>query len=263
MDGAMSNVTGVLAGRTALVTGAGAGVGRGIALALAAAGAQVIVVVRRATTGEETAALIAHEGGRAISVQADVTQRVDLDRAIAVAVREFGGLDIVVHNASSGLSGMPAALEAISDETWDAQAAVTFDGALHCAQSALPHLKQSGRGRFVMLGSAFGMHGAAMNPVYASLKGGVRGFVKALAREWGDFGITVNAINPSAATDPSETYFAQFPQLKAEFLKNFSIKRMGTPREDIGGAVVALCSDACGYVTAQTIQVDGGLYTAT
>jgi 3-oxoacyl-[acyl-carrier protein] reductase len=113
-----------------------------------------------------------------------------------------------------------------------------------------------------MLGSCFGLHGAAMNPIYAALKGGDRGFVKALAREWGPDGITVNAIEPAAVTEPAEVFFNQYPEMRAKYLGNFPMRRMGRPREDIGRAVAALCGDDFGFVTAQSIQVDGGLYTA-
>lgn len=251
-----------LRGRTALVTGAGAGIGRGIALALAAAGCQVIIAVRRQHTGLETAALISAENGDAWVAQCDVTQEVDVVRAVEQGVREFGGLDIVVHNANAAESAHPAALETVTPEDFLCQSRVTWDGAFWLARSALPYLKKSPAGRFILLGSAFGLHGAAFNPIYAGLKGGVRGLAKSLAREWGPHGITVNAIQPAAATQPTEVFFNQYPDLRAAYLKNFPLGRMGRPREDIGGAVVALCSEDCGFITAQSIQVDGGLYTA-
>jgi 3-oxoacyl-[acyl-carrier protein] reductase len=251
-----------LAGRTALVTGAGGGIGRGIALALASAGAKVTVAVRRKTTGEETAALIRTEGGKVLVVEADVAQQAHVQSAIAGCVAEFGGLDIVIHNANAADSAHPVALEDVTDEQWHSQARVSWDGALWLAQAALAHLQLSRAGRFILLGSAFGLHGAGFNPVYAALKGGIRGFTKALAREWGPFGITVNAIQPAAATEPAEVFFSQYPQIRAAFMRNFPLGRMGHPREDIGRAVVAICTDEFGFITAQSIQVDGGLYTA-
>src|SRR5262245_21583049 len=107
MDGAVTASPKLLANRTALVTGAGGGVGRGIALALAAAGASVAIAVRRGATGDETVRLIEKEGGAAISVEADVSRHMDVERAVVSAAQRFGGLDIMVHNASSGLSGIP------------------------------------------------------------------------------------------------------------------------------------------------------------
>jgi 3-oxoacyl-[acyl-carrier protein] reductase len=252
-----------LDGRSVLISGAGTGIGRGLAQAFAAAGAQVVVTARRRDTGRATLDLIEAEGGRGLAVEMDVTRRDQVDAAVAATLARYGRLDIVIHNANAGNdSALPVALEDITDALWDRQAQVAWDGAFHLAQASFAALKASGQGRFVMLGSAFGLHGAAMNPVYSSLKGGDRGFVKALAREWGPHGITVNAIEPAAITEPTEVFFNQYPAVKARYLGNFSMRRMGDPRHDIGRAVVAMCSSDFGYVTAQSIQIDGGLYTA-
>ena len=198
---------GRLRGRTAVVTGAGGGIGRGIALALAAEGANVVIAARRLLTGEQTAAMIRAEQGEALALQCDVAEQQQVAATIAAAVAAYGALDIVVHNANASDSAMPIALEAVTDENWQAQAAVAWDAAFFLAQAAHLHLKESGRGRFIVLGSCFGLHGAAMNPIYAALKGGDRGLVKALAREWGADGITVNAVEPAAATEPTEVFF--------------------------------------------------------
>ena len=255
--------SGMLAGRVAFVTGAGGGIGRGIAQALAAAGAAVAVTGRRRSTCDDTVRMIEAEGGNAIALEVDVGEAMLVQRGVEATVQRWGRLDILVQNANAGMdSAVPVALEAITEEDWYRQARVAWDGNLHCAQAALPHLKASGRGRFIVLGSAFGLHGAAMNPVYSALKGGDRGFVKSLAREWGVHGITVNAIEPAAATEPTEVFFAQNPAVREAYLRMFPLGRMGAPRHDIGRAVVALCSDLMGYVSGQNLPVDGGLYTA-
>jgi 3-oxoacyl-[acyl-carrier protein] reductase len=253
---------GLLDGRVALVTGAGGGIGRGIALAMAAAGANVAVTGRRMSNCEDTLRLIDAEGGSAIALEMDVSDEQAVREAIGQTVAQWGRLDILVQNANAGDSAYPIALESITEDDWYRQARVAWDGTLHCAQAALPHLKASGQGRFIVLGSAFGLHGAAMNPVYSALKGGDRGFVKSLAREWGPHGITVNAIEPAAATEPTEAFFAQNPAVRDAYLRMFPLGRMGAPRGDIGRAVVALASDLMGYVNGQNLPVDGGLYTA-
>ncbi len=253
----------LLSGRVAIVTGAGAGIGRGIAQALAAAGAHVAVTGRRLGPCDETLRLIDDEGGSAIALEVDVSDRAAVDRAVDAVVSRWGRLDIVVQNANAGGdSAHPIALEEITEADWSRQARVAWDGNFHCAQAALPHLKVNGQGRFIVLGSAFGLHGAAMNPIYSALKGGDRGFVKSLAREWGPHGITVNAIEPAALTAPAEAFFAQNPAVGDMFISMFPLGRMGEPRNDIGRAVVALCSDMMGYVSGQNLPVDGGLYTA-
>jgi NAD(P)-dependent dehydrogenase (short-subunit alcohol dehydrogenase family) len=261
MDGAMSANT-LLSGRTAIVSGAGGGIGRGIAQALAASGANVVIAARRAATGDATMDLIARAGGRAISVQTDVAQRGDVERAIAAALSAFGGLDIVVHNASSGLSAVPAKCEEIDDAGWNEQAGTALDAAFHLARASFRHLRDTGRGRFIVLSSAQALHGGAMNPAYAALKSAQRGFVKALAREWGPSNILVNGIAPAAETDATKAHFERHPHLRAQIYATIPLRRMGEMREDIGGAIVALCSDQMRFVTGQMIPVDGGTYTA-
>jgi 3-oxoacyl-[acyl-carrier protein] reductase len=267
MDGAMNANAGLrlLDGRTAIVTGAGGGIGRGLALALAAAGANVVVAARRAQTGDETCALIEAEGGSAFAIAGDVAERAQVDRIVGAALQRYGTLDIVIHNASSALSSVSTPCETISDEVFDAQYGVALDAAFHLAQAAFEPLRASaahGRARFVILSSAQALHGGAMNPVYAAVKSAQRGMAKALAREWGPHGITVNTIAPAAETDATKVYFERNPQIRSQITGTIALRRMGDMREDIGGAVVALCSDLMRFVTGQTLPVDGGAYTA-
>jgi NAD(P)-dependent dehydrogenase (short-subunit alcohol dehydrogenase family) len=181
---------------------------------------------------------------------------------IAQSVAAFGGLDIVIHNASSGLSGKSTQLEAIDDAMWDEQSGVGLEAAFYLARAAFPHLRDTGRGRFLMLSSSQGLHGGAMNPAYPAVKNAQRGFVKALAREWGPYNILVNAIAPAALTEPAKLYLENNPEFKAGIEDNFPLQRLGDSRDDIGSAVVAMCSDYWRYVTSLTIPVDGGNYTA-
>lgn len=252
----------LLNGRTAIVTGAGGGIGRGLALALAAEGANVVIAARRASTGDETLALVEAAGGRAVCVQTDVALRAEVQRAVAAAVQTYGGLDIVVHNASSGQSSVPTKCEEIDDARWDEQYTIAIDAAFHLAQASFDHLRASAHGRFIILSSAQALHGGAMNPIYASIKSAQRGMVKALAREWGPAGIAVNAIAPASETDASKAYFERHPQFRAQIMATIPLRRMGDMQLDIGGAIVALCSEHMRFVTGQTIPVDGGAYTA-
>jgi NAD(P)-dependent dehydrogenase (short-subunit alcohol dehydrogenase family) len=252
----------LLQGRIAIVTGAGGGIGRGLAQALAAAGANVVIAARRASTGDETRALIDAEGGSAISVQTDVARRADVEAAVKAAITTFGGLDIVVHNASSGQSSVPTKCEEIDDARWDEQYAIALDAAFYLAQASFAHLRDTGRGRFIILSSAQALHGGAMNPIYASVKNAQRGMVKALAREWGPHNITVNGIAPAAETDATKAHFERHPQLRQQILSVIPLRRLGDMRDDIGGAIVALCSEHMRFVTGQVIPVDGGAYTA-
>ncbi|QGZ96157.1 SDR family NAD(P)-dependent oxidoreductase [Terricaulis silvestris] len=257
-----SNSRGVLNGRVAIVTGAGGGIGRGLACALALAGARVVIAARRRSTGEETAELVCADGGEALVVETDVAQRPAIDALIEGSVAAYGGIDIVIHNASSALSGKAFALEDVNDENWDEQCGTALGAAFHLAQASFPHLRDSGRGRFIIFTSSQGLHGGAMNPVYAATKNAQRGFAKALAREWGPHGITVNAVAPAALTDGARHYLARDPERSAQALASFPLGRMGDMRDDIGAMVVAMCSDYWRYVTGQVINADGGYYTA-
>ena len=252
----------LLHGRTAIVTGAGGGVGRGIAQALAAAGANVVIAARRASTGNETLALIQAGGGSAIVVETDVAQRSAVEAAVAATLAAFGGLDIVVHNAASGASGRPTKCEEITDADWDEQAAIALDAGFYLARASFAPLCDSGRGRFIILSSAQALHGGAMNPIYASVKSAQRGMAKALAREWGPHDITVNAVAPAAETDAAKLYFERNPQIRDRIMSLVPMRRLGDAQADIGGAIVALCSDHMRFVTGQTLPVDGGAYTA-
>ena len=253
---------GLLKGRTAIVTGAGGGIGRGLACALGLAGANVVIAARRAETGEETAELVRQDGGTALAVETDVSDRAAVDRMVAAAVGAFGGVDIAIHNASSGLSGRSFKLEEITDPDWDEQVGVALGAAFHLAQATFPYLRDTGRGRFIVFNSSQGLHGGAMNPVYAATKSAQRGFVKALAREWGPYDIVVNAVAPAALTDAAKVYLESDPERSRKAMASFPLGRMGDMRDDIGAAVVALSSDYWRYVTGLTVPVDGGYYTA-
>jgi NAD(P)-dependent dehydrogenase (short-subunit alcohol dehydrogenase family) len=256
-----TSTAGLLAGRVAIVTGASGGVGRGLARALALAGARIVVAARSPASGAETVAQIEAEGGQGLFVATDVCDADAVRRTVEASVQAFGGLDIVVHNAASTLA-KPTPLEDIDDALWAEQAGVSLDALHHLAHAALPHLRDTGRGRFLVLSSAQGQHGGAMNPAYTALKAAQRGFVKALAREWGPHDIVVNALAPAALTDAARTYLKADPERTREAMKSFPLGRMGDMRDDIGPAAVAMCSDLWRYVTGQTVNVDGGYYTA-
>jgi len=248
-----------LNGRVALITGAGSGLGRGIALALADAGAQVVIAARRRVTGDETAALIEREGGKVLSIEADVSVRADVERSIAAALRAYGALHIVVHNAASGLSGIPARLADISEEQWQEQRRVSLDGLFFLARASYLHLRGHGRGRLIVLASAQGVTGGSMNPAYTAVKSGQRGFIRALAREWGVHGITVNAILPAGLTDAAKAHLERNPALRELIKKQNPMGHLGDPRHEIGAAVVGLASDAGRYINGQSVAVDGGI----
>ena len=222
----------LLNNKVAMVTGAGQGVGEGIARALAYAGAAVMIAARRANNGVPAASAIQQHGGTAAFVRCDVTNRAAVDTAVAATVDRFGGLDVMVHNAVSP-PGPPAPIQDIADSLIEAQIATAVTATFHCAQASLRHLRERG-GSLILLTSAAGIEGSANLPLYATVKGAQRGILKSLAREWGPFGVRVNAIAPVAQTRAMTDAFAANPTLQARLNARTPLGRMGDPETDIG-----------------------------
>jgi 3-oxoacyl-[acyl-carrier protein] reductase len=242
-----------------LVTGAGGGVGRGIALACAAQGARV-VVTSRGENGAETVALIEARGDTAEWVRCDVTRRSDVSAAIDSAVTRTGGLDALVHNATSARSSEPVRLEAVDNALWEEHASVSLRAAYYCAVAALPHLAAR-HGRFLLMTSPAGMEGSPTLPVYGIVKGALRGFAKSLAREWGPLGVNVNLVSPLAATPALDQAMTEDPAMEARLAARIPLGRIGDSEADIGPVVAFLLGDGARYITGQTVVVDGGRFT--
>ena len=251
-------VEGLLAGKVAIVTGAGQGVGEGIARSLAASGAAVVIAARRADNGEPAAAAIRERGQQATFVRCDVTDRADVDAAVDAAVDEFGGLDVMVHNAVSP-PGPPRPIQDIDDDTIAAQIGTSTTASFHCAQAAFPQLSARG-GSLILLTSPAGIEGSGNLPLYGTVKGAQRGLLKSLAREWGPHGVRVNAIAPVAWTPAMETATAANPTLEARLVARTPLGRIGSSEDDIGPVAVFLASSLARHVTGQTICADGGRY---
>jgi NAD(P)-dependent dehydrogenase (short-subunit alcohol dehydrogenase family) len=258
----MTGTTTSLKGRTAMITGAGSGIGRAISLSLAARGANVLVTVRRAETGAQTVRLVEAEGGVAKSLEADCANVDAMAQAVAYAQENFGGLDIMIHNAVYGHGSDRDAIETFTDDKLNKMISVSLTGAYNCAHAAFPLLKASKGGRFIGMASTFGLHGVSIDPGYAAIKSGTRAFTKALAREWGPYGITVNCFAPSALSEAAEEWFGANPEIKREYYKKFPMGRIGHPRIDVAEAIAETCGPAFDYMSGQTILLDGGMYTA-
>jgi 3-oxoacyl-[acyl-carrier protein] reductase len=245
--------------KAVLVTGGGAGLGREICLAAAAAGASVVVAAP-GDNGAETAARITAEGGAARWVRTDVTSEADVRAAIAAAVAAYGGVFAVVHNATSRHSSEAVPLAELALDDWDDHVAVSLDGAFHLARAAFPVLRAAA-GRFVLMTSPAGMEGSTALPAYGAVKGGLRGFTKSLALEWGPAGVTVNCVSPLAMTAALELAYERNPVLEPRLRESVPLGRIGDPRTDVAPMILFLLSDGGGYVTGQTFVVDGGRFT--
>lgn len=245
-----------LHGLTALVTGSGAGVGRGIAMALASAGAHVVVATR-SETGLAVAEEITARGHGATWARCDVTDGDAVAGAIQLSLATTGRLDAVVHNATSNASSQPHQLADVDRSVWGDHYSVSLRGAHFCAVSAFPALKKRG-GTFLVMTSPAGIEGSATLPLYATMKGALRGFAKSLAREWAPHGITVNVVSPLAYSPAMTLAISAEPAMEERLARRIPLGRIGDPESDIGSAVAYLIGPAARYVTGQTLGVDGG-----
>ncbi|PJF34796.1 MAG: 3-oxoacyl-[acyl-carrier-protein] reductase [Candidatus Thermofonsia Clade 1 bacterium] len=243
-----------LAGRVAVVTGASRGIGRAIALELARRGAAVVINYNRsAEAAEQVVAAIQSAGGRALAVQADVSQAAQAEALIRAAQTQFGKLDILVNNAGVTRDGL---LLSMKEEDWDSVLTTNLKSAWSCSKAAVRGMIRQRSGRIVNITSVVGISGQAGQTNYSASKAGLIGFTKALAREVASRGITVNAVAPGfITTDMTANLSAE---LMAEIRERIPLARYGTP-EDVAYAVAFLVSDEASYITGQVLTIDGGL----
>lgn len=244
---------GALAGRVALVTGAGGGLGGAICRVLAEMGAAVAAADRE---GKAAAVVddLAACGQRAIALNGDIADRASVAAFTERAAHELGGIDILVNNAAIYLR---RGWQEITEEEWDRVLAVNLKGYFLCARAAFPHLRAGGHGRIINISSITFFAGITHLLDYVSSKGGVIGFTRALAREIGPEGVTVNAIAPGAFPTDAEKIHPNQAEYNRNILDQQSIKRRGKP-EDVAHAVAFLAGDGAEFITGQTLMVDGG-----
>ena len=243
--------------KTVIVTGASGGVGRGIALACAELGWRVWIAARREPEGRAVAGEIDAAGGAGRFVACDVSDPQDVRAAISTVIERDGRLDGVVHNATSGLSPVPVELGDVRLADLEDHAGVALRALYELARASFAALERSG-GALVVTTSEAGFEGKARLPPYAGVKAAQRGFVRALAREWGPAGVRVNAVAPLAATPAMERAFELDPEMGERVLGRLPLRRLGDSTLDIGRAVRFLLSEDARYVTGHTLMVDGG-----
>jgi 3-oxoacyl-[acyl-carrier protein] reductase len=241
-------------GQVAIITGASRGLGRAIALKLAEEGANLLVVARSMAGLEETKKLVETQGGRATVARVDTSNEKDILRMADLAVKELGGIDILVNNAAIGIERKP--FFEISTEEWDRVMTVNVRGYWLCVKAVFPHMKNKQKGKIINITSDTFFTGSHNFAHYVSSKGGIIGLTRALARELGDYGIRINAVAPGFLAN--EAGLALIGGDKSTYdVKPNCIKRVGTS-EDIVGAVMFLASNESDFITGQIIAVNGG-----
>jgi 3-oxoacyl-[acyl-carrier protein] reductase len=266
-----------LSGRVALVTGGSRGLGRADALTLARAGADVVVadllveselsentdrygplatVARQQglVHTEETVEEIRGMGRRALAVRCDVTERAEVDAAVARAVEELGSVDILVNNA--GTLDHAAQFHHQSPELWERDLRVNLTGAFNCAQAAWPHMRERGWGRVINMASVAGTLGGFGQASYSTTKAGLLGLTRTLAMEGARHGITCNAIVPGVIG--TEAFNMANAEMNERIVNRTALKRPGEPQE-IANAIAFLCSDLAAYITGIELNVSGGV----
>jgi 2-hydroxycyclohexanecarboxyl-CoA dehydrogenase len=251
-----------LRGKTALVTGGGRGIGRAIALGLAEEGAEVAVVDILRDNAESVRREIEALGAKGLALEADLTRRGEVTRAVENTVAQWGQIDVLVNNA--GWDRLEPFLES-EEETWDRIIAINFKAVLYVCKAVLPHMVERGGGKVVNIASDAGRVGSMGEAVYAGTKGAIIAFSKTLAREMARHRITVNVVCPGLTETPLlQGIRQQSPKTERVIdavTRAIPLGRVGQP-EDVAGAAVYLASPAADYVTGQTLSVSGGLTMA-
>lgn len=248
---------GTLNGRVAIVTGGGKGIGAHYVRGLAYAGARVVAADIDGDAAEETAQQCNAAGASAMGIRADVSDPASVEEMIQATVGRYGRVDVLVNNAALYAALLPKRpfweLEA---EDWDRVLAVNVKSLFLCVRAALPYLKDSTHGRVINITSGTFWSGSTGFLHYVTSKGAVIGFTRALAREVGPFGITVNAIAPGLTASETALPSYREGELEARAAAR-SIQRVQVP-EDLVGTVIFLAGDASAFMTGQTLVVDGG-----
>lgn len=242
-----------LNGRVAVVTGAANGVGFGIAAVLAKEGAGVVVADLDLAAATDAVEKLTGAGRDALALQVDVADRASVGAMIVQVLDHYGRLDIMAANAGI----FPAmALEDMKDSDWDRVMDINVKGAVHAIQACISPMRREHYGRIVLTSSITGpIVGAPKLTHYASSKAAMLGLMRSAALEFVDDGVTVNAVQPgNVRTAGIEAFGAEFI---AEMVKSIPMRRLAEP-EEVGWAVRFLASEEAGYITGQTIVIDGG-----
>jgi peroxisomal 2,4-dienoyl-CoA reductase len=246
---------GVLAGRSALVTGGGTGICRGIALALASAGCNVAIASRRFEHLEATAAEIASLGVRSLPVAADVRKPEEVEAAVDQTVETFGALDILVNGAAGNFVALA---EHLSPNGFGTVVDIDLKGTFNVSRAAFPHLKANG-GVVLNISATLQLLGTVGQAHASAAKAGIDALTRTLAAEWGPAGIRVNGLAPGPVDDTEGVRRLVSDAARLDIERQCPLGRLASI-DEVASAAMFLCSDASAFITGVTLVVDGGLW---
>jgi 3-oxoacyl-[acyl-carrier protein] reductase len=246
-------------GKTIIITGAASGIGKAAALIFAREGANVVCADLNDAGARETAAQITGQGGgggKALALKVDVTARAQVDDMVRRAIDAFGTIHFQFNSAGAALrrSKFLDIDDALLDKTFD----LNVKGTFYCMQAILPHMQANKQGVIVNMGSMAHRRGGPGSSIhYAAAKGAVVTMTMGVAREFAHLGIRCLSISPGPVRTPFQDAAQTSPELVQKFLEDVPMKRFGEA-EEIGELVLFMCSDACNFMTADTVYVTGG-----
>ena len=243
-------------GKTIIITGAASGIGKATALIFAREGANVACADINGDGARATASQISGSGGKALALAVDVTSRAQVNEMVRAAIEAFGGVQFQFNSAGAALAR--SKFLDIDDTLFERTFALNVKGTLYCMQAVLPHMLGNGRGVIVNMASMAHRRGGPGSSVhYAAAKGAVVSMTLGVAREFAHAGIRCLSISPGPIRTPFQAAAQTSPELLQRFLDDVPMKRFGEP-EEIGELVLFICSDACDFMTAETVYVNGG-----
>ncbi|OGP50865.1 MAG: short-chain dehydrogenase [Deltaproteobacteria bacterium RBG_13_43_22] len=248
-----------LSGKVALITGGSRGIGKACALAFAEAGADVVVSSRKQADLDGVAAEIKAKNRKALAIAAHVAKSDDQKRLVDQVVKEFGRIDILFNNA--GTNPYPGTLLDAEEWAWDTTMNVNLKGPFMLSQLVARIMKEKGGGNIINTASVAGFRASSLS-IYCVTKAGLIMLTQCMAREWGQFGIRVNAIAPGVIETRLSEALWKDPAVGAAAAKRTPVGFLGQP-DDVAGAVLYLASDASRFITGETIIIDGGAMVGT
>ena len=246
-----------LRGRVVVITGGGKGIGKVYSEEFARAGASVVAADIDEVAANAVAAQITERGDQAIGVRVNIADASSCEAMAQTVLDRCGTIDVLVNNAALMSTLARRSWTEIPPEEWDAVMAVNLRGMFLCCRAVFPTMKKRNYGKIVNISSSRIWEGSPNRLHYTTSKAGVIGFTRALAREVGEFGVTVNAVTPGFTLSETQLQSSDSSYLKQRSYAEQAIKRAQVPN-DLVGAVMFLASHASDFISGQTLNVDGG-----